>query len=741
DLTNFQTPAPWEHFYAKEAHGVRTWDLYDKVMGASSGQLRNLLAVGGGGQARVKEKGNVDRFDPMVKYLGPFNLEEDGTNKHKIHVPNYIGAVRTMIVAGRNGAYGHTDTVTPVKEPLMVLSTLPRVLGPKETVKVPVSVFAMEKKVKEVSLSLRTNELLKASGPSEKTISFQEPGEKLVNFEMKVREGIGKGEVEVIAQSGDEKARHRTEIKVRNPTPEVTNSKGTVLKPGESWSSKVELPGMKGTNSGMIEFSTIPAIDSERRIEELIRYPHGCVEQIVSTAFPQLFLDRLTDLSANEKSRIDEHIHHTLEKLRSFQNSNGGFSYWPGRSEPSEWGTSYAGHFILEAEKKGYKIPTGLKQKWLEAQSEAAREWSPRKINEPGYHPRRDLQQAYRLYTLALADEAVLSAMNRTRRKKELSEQAKWRLAGAYYLAGQRKVAADLVRNAKKRIKDYRELSHTYGSPERDRAMILETLTLMGREQEGVALVKDLAKELRSDRWLSTQTSSYSLMAIAKFVGKKGSSDNMNYSYSFSSGKNGSKNTQIPIAQLELSDEELRTGNEFTVTNKGESKLFVRSILHGKPAQGKISSSENRMRMKIRYSDLDGNPIDVTRLEQGRDFLAKVMVKNPGTSGDYEEMALSQVFPSGWEIRNERLNGSNAPQRARKEYQDVRDDRVLTYFDLPALQQKVFRIRLHASYLGHFYLPGTYCEAMYDRSINARSSGKWVKVVKPGKITSGSNTP
>ena len=65
-------------------------------------------------------------------------------------------------------------------------------------------------------------------------------------------------------------------------------------------------------------------------------------------------------------------------------------------------------------------------------------------------------------------------------------------------------------------------------------------------------------------------------------------------------------------------------------------------------------------------------------------------------------------------------------------YQNIRDDRVYSYFDLRKGKTKTFRILLNAAYLGKFYLPTVYCAAMYDNKINARKPGKWVEVVKPG---------
>src|SRR5207237_8602875 len=60
----------------------------------------------------------------------------------------------------------------------------------------------------------------------------------------------------------------------------------------------------------------------------------------------------------------------------------------------------------------------------------------------------------------------------------------------------------------------------TYGSDTRDEAMVLETLTLMDRRTLAADLVNIIAAKLSEDQWYSTQTTAYSLIAIAKFCGK-----------------------------------------------------------------------------------------------------------------------------------------------------------------------------------------------------------------------------
>ena len=118
---------------------------------------------------------------------------------------------------------------------------------------------------------------------------------------------------------------------------------------------------------------SFPSLNLSKHLNYLVRYPHGCIEQTTSAAFPQLYLDNLMELTADQKLEIEDHVRIALGKLPAFQLSDGGFGYWPGASEVNEWGTNYAGHFILLAENKGYSLPFGLKENWLKYQKRAAR--------------------------------------------------------------------------------------------------------------------------------------------------------------------------------------------------------------------------------------------------------------------------------------------------------------------------------------------------------------------------------
>src|SRR5690606_15637550 len=178
-LTRFKTPDPHASFYAREALGVKSWDLFDQVLGAWGGDLERILSIGGDGEIdRNVNPAKANRFQPVVKFLGPFTLGKGKTNTHEFTLPQYIGSVRAMVVAGQDGAYGFAEKAVAVKKPLMLLATLPRVIGPGETFRLPLTVFAMEDQMKQVNLDVTASGGLTVHDGNQR-VAFSAPGEQM----------------------------------------------------------------------------------------------------------------------------------------------------------------------------------------------------------------------------------------------------------------------------------------------------------------------------------------------------------------------------------------------------------------------------------------------------------------------------------------------------------------------------------------------------------------------------------
>lgn len=730
DLTRFKTPDPWSHFYAREALGVRTWDLYDHVMGAFGQQIQRVLALGGSDDAGKGDAARANRFKPVVRFVGPFKLERGKKAKHDFTISNYVGSVRVMVVAtDGDKAYGNAEKAVPVRKPLMVLATLPRVLAPGETTDLPVTVFAMDPKVKDVVVKLEPNEFLIPEGPSQKTIRFNTTGDQVVTFRVKVKEAIGVAKMKVSVSGAGESASEKIELQVRQPNLPATEVAEMVLQAGKSWSNTPVPLGIKGTNSAYLEISTVPPVDLGRRLQYLIGYPHGCLEQTTSKAFPQLYLSKVMDMPARSEQQMRSNVDAALRKMSQFQRSDGAFNYWPGGDYYDTWTSIYAGHFIVEAERNGFHAPGNMKNNWLSFQRKQAREWNG-VVPEGWNRHATQLTQAYRLYVLALAKAQELPAMNRLREQKDFGMQARWLLAAAYAHIGRKDVAQQLVKDLDTTVPKYTEQYWTYGSNLRDEALIAEALLAMGELEQAVPVVQRVAKGLSSEEWYSTQSTAFGLLAVARLAEKSKLGAGMSFTL-VAGGKSTEKFTEKAISRADLPVPDGRAS--VSINNTGKNMLYVRLVRTGTPLAGEERPSSQGLAMTVSYTLMDGTTIDPARIEQGTDFMAVVTLTHPGIANGYQQLALSQLFPSGWEIRNMRLEGSvGGAAQGPYTYQDIRDDRVNTYMDLWRSQSHTYRVLLNASYTGRFYLPGAFCEAMYDHTVNARSMGRWVEVVSAG---------
>lgn len=384
---------------------------------------------------------------------------------------------------------------------------------------------------------------------------------------------------------------------------------------------------------------------------------------------------------------------------------------------------------MIEAQNRGYSLPINFLANWKNYQRNKALGWMPDQNRHTQFI------QAYRLYTLALAKAPELGAMNRLKEVTNLSSASRWRLAAAYALAGNKDIAQSLIRNEKLMvIKQFtNEMYYSYGSPERDEAMMLETLVIMGENAKAALLLKQVCNNLGSNMWMSTQTTAYSLLAVASLTGKFTDTKTLEFEYTVN-GKTTNYRTNHRMAQIQIPVNGLQ-GGKLSIKNNSGQMIFTRLITRGQPEIGRQTTAQNNLGMEIAYKTMHDIPLNPMSIEQGTDFKVEISISNPGFSGDYSNLALSQIFPSGWEIHNNRMDNNAIDNKyGVPRYQDIRDDRVYSYFDLKAKQSVTYVVLLNASYLGKFYLSGFGCEAMYDGSIQSHVAGCWVEVV-PKKIS------
>lgn len=741
DLTGFTSPDPWKYFFKKQKLGVATFDLFNSVIGANKGDIYRLFSVGGEmemakSEFRASQLGpkKARRFKPVAIFRGPLKTDKNGYKKLKFKMPEYIGAVRIMVVAADNKRFGMGEKLVPVKTDLMILPTFPRVLGPGDSIDLPVTVFAMKKGIGKVKISLEVSGPLKIVGENKKSLKFNDTGEKDISFGVMTDQAIGNAKIVIKAKSGRYHAEHTTQISVRPSSPRIYNTIKRELSPGETVSIRVPNDGIRGSNRAVLTISKRAKLNIENRLGWIIHYPYGCVEQTVSSVFPQLYLKEFMKNGNLRADEIDKNINKAIERLRKFALPTGGLSYWPGGKRVSVWGSNYAAHFLLESKKRGYSVPNELYSgliSFLKTRSVSTSD--------------NIMVRVHRLYILALAGQPQIGPMNLIYENdlKTLSNINRWMLAASYYLSGKKSVRDKILKNVGTNVAEYSEEGVTFGSGLRDRAIILDILTKFKDWNKADIIYDMITEDLSMDSWFSTQSLGYSLLALGKYITLNKeefrSDDSPVAGYvKFPDGSKKSFSFKEGSAKLTINSGFGKQVQIHISKNTSLKKVFAFVNWNGVPLKYNDNDISKNISLNVRWYDENGLRIDPSLLRQGTTFWGRFRVSpGPYTRRFIKNIALVQMIPAGWEIENTRLSGDDMPewmnswQLNMENFLDIRDDRIIWFLNLPGRSNGYdFVVKLNCITAGKFTLPPTVAETMYSDKFRARRKGYKVQIIK-----------
>lgn len=705
-ITNYKTPDPWDHFTAKQALHVRTWDNYKDVLNAYVGELGTLYAVGGDADAFDLEKLMNDRFKAIACTMGPFELKAGQTAKHQFDIPVYAGSLRLMVVsAGPDNSYGMAQSNTKVIDPITLMPSAPRVVAPGDEVVMNVQVLSPDNKGKTLSVKTTLENLEVVDRISDKVV-IEEDGQGIVAMRIKVPNKSGVAALDVEVSQGKDKASCRVEIPIRLPFAQKYDKLTKVIEGGATEVFDFDMDGVVGSFEGDVMVTTGVPVDLSRRLNYLVTYPHGCLEQTTSGVFPQLYLDFFMPLDGAAKANIDDNIKAGIARIKTFMRSDGSLLYWPdqGCNYVAPWPEVYALHFLVEAKRLGYDVPSHILDAIVSCQTRVAQNWTAGSGDES--------TQAYRLFVLSLNQTADVASMNRFAELKHSYAMSKVLLAAAYAQIGKVQMAKDIMPKAEE-ITDGKSSNYynTYGSVSRDGAYYVYAKMLcdMTDVEDGVM---GICQRLNSDKWMSTQTTAVSLFTLGRYFEMKGY-HNAPISCQISVDKD-SYDLSTNRAFINKDFQTKAGANRVEVTNNAESDVTAVLSLKYKVAEYETEEKGNVYAMKVHYTDKDGKPINLKTLTRGTDVIAVITVTNTGDIS-VKDNALTYILPSGWEVVNDRLLGGNNNSSSYI-YRDIRDDRVMLYFDLGAKKTKTFYIPLNATFAGSYMIPSVYFEDMYDNT-------------------------
>ena len=250
-------------------------------------------------------------------------------------------------------------------------------------------------------------------------------------------------------------------------------------------------------------------------------------------------------------------------------------------------------------------------------------------------------------------------------------------------------------------------------------------MLLVGDKENAFKLAEEVAGRLNdSSNYMSTQSTAWSLYAVCDYA--RANAGGIKAAVA-ADGKSYKAETDLSISRIDLPVSDGSKNITAKVTNQSGGNLYAVASVTGIPAASEEKPISNKIKMTVSYLDANGSPVNVDTLSRGRTVTVRVTVSNTGKAL-LRDLALNHKFPSGWEIQNDRLYSASVSYPAGVTYQDIRDDRVYSFFNLGAGGSVTIDTRIIATYPGRFYLPAVSCGAMYDESVSALVPGHWIEV-------------
>ncbi|WP_084650715.1 alpha-2-macroglobulin family protein [Runella zeae] len=736
-IKNFQTPDIHGFFYQKRALEVSSHDLYPFLFPELS--LASSSSVGGDGydlEKRINPLSN-GRVNLVAYWSGQLNSGFSGEAEFEVDIPQFSGDLRIMAVAYKDNEFGSANKNMKVADPIVISTALPRFLSPGDEIIVPVNISNTEKNAANVTASIAVNGKLQSLSTNAQRLSIAPEKENRTAFVVKAAQAMGTGTITVTVNNGKEKFVEKTELTVRPASSLLKTAQSGSIAAGSQ--GMIDLRGndlIPNTVSSKIIVSRSPMVQYAKALDYLLGYPHGCIEQTISKAFPQIYFADIAKSIAPKTYVVKTgasdfnpnfNVQAAIQKIESMQLPSGAVSYWPAGTEESAWGTAYATHFLLEAQEAGFEINVsslGRMLDYLTTKTGSLATESEYILDEAGNYTQVNIASRtsiYGLYTLALGGKANRASMNYYKQNQQLlTPDSRYLLASAFKQIGDERSYKDLLPANLPEKQSPRQLSGSFASPIRNLALTLNTLIESDPNQLQIpTLARRLSQALNATPYLNTQEAAFAFLALGKLAKKNATSTataNLTLNgkgYQFD-GKDLSIAINGPLRGLG------------TVSGKGSVYWFAQS--EGLSATGNYVEEDAGLRVRRQFLNRNGQPVSTFR----QNDLVVVKVSISSTDGiPVENVVVTDLLPAAFEIENPRLTEPRdmpwIQNPTTPDHFDIRDDRI-NYYTTANSTEKTFYYMVRVITKGTFTLGPVSADAMYSGDFRSYWGGGKVKV-------------
>ena len=394
-VARWQKPDPLGHFFRKRALAVTTSQILDLLL--PEFELFRAASAAGGGEDALPSMGNLNPFKrkglPPVAFWSGVIDAPAGPGSFDYTLPDHFeGSLRVVAVGVDERAVGVAEARSVVRGPFVLQPTIPYFAAPGDEFEASTLVAnTLEGSGAglPVEVTLTASPGLELVGDARQTLKIDEGKDANARFRVRVVGEPGAATLAFAASSGARTRRSSLELSVRPAAPFRSELATRATAGGGSLELPITrelFPQLRDVHASA---STSPFGLAGGLADWLALYPHWCSEQIVSAAMPGVLLAAHPDLApdAEQSRRLFERA---LAILQGRQDADGAFARWHAGGDVHPFVTAYATHFLLESRARGQAVPQSMLERAL-SQLEAS--VSERAETLPGARAR-----AYALY-------------------------------------------------------------------------------------------------------------------------------------------------------------------------------------------------------------------------------------------------------------------------------------------------------------------------------------------------------
>ncbi|MBI4125663.1 MAG: alpha-2-macroglobulin [Deltaproteobacteria bacterium] len=718
-VAKYQTPKPLDHFFRKRALEMTTAQILDLILPEFVSE--QFLSAAGGGEAEALGA-NLNPFKrkklkPAIFWSGIIDL--DSKERELVyHIPDHFnGTLRVMAVAVSPSTIGVDEKKSFIRGDLIMSPNVPTFVAPGDTFEVSVAVTNNVKNSGEaalVTLALATSEHVQILEEANKKINVPEGKEKTARFKVKANDILGSGRFTFSALLDNKKSQYTIDLSVRPATPYVTTLTSGFVKKG---TKDVPVTREMYPHHRKLEASAsmVPLGLAHGLIHFLKEFPYGCTEQIVSQAVPALLLRNRPDFGF-EPEKAEANLGRTIRILQARQNEEGAFGFWAANSHVDNFQSVYALHFLTEAKESGYPVPIRLLEKGLGFLKNLS--------NQVPASLAKARNQAYAIYILTRNGIVTTNELTVLIESLEKEYPKTWKkdlsglyVAATYQLLQKESQAQDIIAKVSATAVSTTD-HHASCEPFDHNSQYLYIVARHFPENlkrfTGGQIMQILQPLMEGH--YNTITSAYTIMALDAYMDAVPEAELAKVSVSEILPGGQSKllllpEGTFPAASFSEQAEKIR------FEGKAEQSIFYQMTEAGFDRNLPENQIKDKLEVYREYRNEEGSEIDKT--EVGANVDVHLKFRSIQESG-CQNIAIVDLLPGGFEVDIEASRNSETGWIP--EHVEIRGDRVILYgFVGSSTQEYVYRVR--ATNAGTYQVPPTFGEAMYNRSVKARTLG------------------